>query len=88
MKAPKIINVEYIKDYTFLLTFTTGEKKRVDLEDFVLGNMHNKNIYKLKNKSLFSKVKISEGHLMWGNCVDIAAEDLYDDCFHIRYALI
>lgn len=66
--------VEPQKDYTLILTFASGEKKRYNAMPLL-----EKAIYlPLKNLAFFLKAKAECGTVVWNDDVDIDPEYLYE----------
>ncbi len=70
----RIIDVEYLKDYSLLLTFNNRERKVVDLEPHLKGEVFGP----LLDKSLFTQFGLSTMTLEWVNGADFAPEFLYE----------
>ena len=69
-----VIAVEPQKDYTLLLTFASGEKKRYNAMPLL-----EKAIYMpLKNLAFFLMAKAECGTVVWNDDVDIDPEYLYE----------
>ncbi len=61
-------------DYTLLLTFADGAKKRYDAK-----NLLQKPIYApLQEPSFFRTAKVECGTVVWNDDIDIAPEHLYE----------
>ncbi|MEO0311157.1 MAG: hypothetical protein RIQ89_814 [Bacteroidota bacterium] len=74
----KIVSVKHVKKYQLIVTFSDQTKKKVDLANF-LKTAINPMTVKFRDLKLFSKVKITHGHLSWGDSeMDLSASDLYD----------
>ncbi len=76
----KIVNVEVLENYQLLLTFDNNVKKIKDMKPYL-----DKGIFKkLKDKDVFSKVKISFGTISWGNDIDMCADSLYETSEEVK----
>lgn len=69
----RVVNVDYIKDYTMDLKFSNGEMKRVDF--FPL--LKNGKKQELLNKNNFIQFGLNHWTLEWYNGVDFAPDFLY-----------
>ena len=70
----KVIDAAYIKDYTVQLTFNTFEKKVVDLEDQLWGEVFEP----LKNLDVFRNFSLNDFTIEWSNGADFSPEFLYE----------
>lgn len=70
----KVTDVDYLGKYTLLCTFSTGEKKRVDLTPL----LQYPAFEELKDEKLFIQFGL-DGTIFWSNGADIAPEYLYDN---------
>ena len=69
-----VTHVEPQKDYTLILTFITGEKKKYDALPLL-----EKAIYApLKNHAFFLKAKVVGDTVAWNDDIDNAPEHLYE----------
>jgi len=75
-KLLDIVNAEYIGDCKILFTFENGEKKLVNLEDMLWGEVFEP----LKDKTLFKQFKINKeyGTIVWPNGADVAPDGMYE----------
>jgi len=74
----RITDAKYLKDYELEVTFFDGQKKRVDLKNFILSSV-NPDVVPYQDLSRFKKVKVTYGSLNWGNHqIDISGESLYN----------
>lgn len=71
----RIIAVRYIKDYQLEITFANKVTRTVDLKDF-LQSAKNPMTAAYRDLDLFRKVKVTHGHLSWGE-MDLSGETLY-----------
>jgi hypothetical protein len=70
-----VIKVEPLDDYKILVTFENNEIKEFDVK--VL--LDRPRWQELKDKNLFSTVKVYEGTAQWVHGQDISPEWLYED---------
>lgn len=70
----KVIDVDYIKDYELLLTFNDGQRKRVDLQPYLIGEVFGE----LLDKSKFIQYGLTRVTIEWSNGADFAPEYLYE----------
>ena len=72
---PRVIDAEYISDYTVKLKFNDGSVKIVDLASYTTrGGVFSL----LRDKEYFKKYFIDLNTLCWPNGADIAPERLYE----------
>lgn len=69
----RVVNVDYIKDYTMDLRFSNGEKKRVDFFPLLKSGKKQE----LLNKDNFIQFGLNHWTLEWYNGVDFAPDFLY-----------
>lgn len=70
---PRVIEVKPEKDFSLLLTFSNGEKKRFDVKPYL-----NIGVFRdLKDESLFNSVKPFLGSIQWANGLDLCPDTLY-----------
>lgn len=69
----RVVNVDYIKDYTMDLKFSNGEKKRVDFFPLLKSGKKQE----LLNKDNFIQFGLNHWTLEWYNGVDFAPDFLY-----------
>lgn len=69
----RVVNVDYIKDYTMDLKFSNGEKKRVDFFPLLKSGKKQE----LLNKNNFIQFGLNHWTLEWYNGVDFAPDFLY-----------
>lgn len=69
----RIVDVDYIKDYTMLLTFSNGEKRIVDFLPLLEGKAREE----LRDKQRFVRFALNHWTLEWYNGVDFAPDYLY-----------
>lgn len=69
----RVVNVDYIKDYTMDLRFSNGEKKRVDFFPLLKSGKKQE----LLNKNNFILFGLNHWTLEWYNGVDFAPDFLY-----------
>lgn len=70
----RVTDVDYIKDYTLLLTFSDGSRKRVDLEPYLTGEVFGE----LTDMSKFVQYGLTSYTIEWANGADLAPEFLYE----------
>lgn len=72
----EVIEAKYLRDYKIELTFNTGEKRVVDLEFRLYGEIFGQ----LKDKGIFMQFKVDKelGTIVWPNGADLAPYSLYD----------
>ena len=70
----KVTDVDYLGKYTLLCTFSTGEKKKVDLTPL----LQYPAFEELKDEKQFIQFGL-DGTIFWANGADIAPEYLYDN---------
>lgn len=68
-----ITDVEYLGDYSLLCTFSTGERRKVDLSPLLSYPAFEK----LRDKEQFIQFGL-EDTIFWKNGADIAPERLYE----------
>lgn len=78
MKPPKgvtLVSAKYIKDYSFLFTFSNGKESLVDFEPII---SHGESLRKFLDPLKFKKMKFDKvrGHIWWGKD--------WDMCFNIE----
>lgn len=72
---PRVREVEADNDYTLLITFNNGEKKRFDVKPYLNIGVFNE----LKEPEVFYSVKPFLGSIQWSNGVDLCPDTLYQD---------
>jgi hypothetical protein len=70
----RVVDVEYIKDFTMRLEFSDGLQKQVDFYPLLKGKLFEP----LKDKNNFIQFGLTDWTLEWYNGVDFAPEFLYD----------
>ncbi len=70
----RIIDVDYIKDYDLLITFSDGKKKLVNLYPHLNGEVFEE----LKDMALFTQYGLNHVTIEWVNGADLAPEFLYE----------
>ena len=70
----RVTDVEYMGGYNLLCTFSTGEKKTVDLTPLLKYPAFEE----LKDEKMFIQFG-SDGTIFWANGADIAPEYLYEN---------
>lgn len=69
----RIIDVDYVKDYTLALTFNDGVKKNVNLEPYLTGKVFEP----LRDLEIFRQYGLTHWTIEWVNGADLAPEFLY-----------
>ena len=71
-----IVDAKYIDDYKIVFTFENGEKKLVDFENMLWGEVFEP----LKDKEQFRQFKINKeyGTIVWTNGADVAPDGMYE----------
>ena len=70
----RVVDVDYIKDYTLSITFSDGVVKVVDLQPYLNGGVFEQ----LKDLSKFKQYGLNHWTIEWECGVDLAPEFLYD----------
>lgn len=70
----RVIDVDYVKDYTLALTFNDGVKKVVDLKPHLKGKVFEP----LLNLEQFRQYGLGHWTIEWANGADLAPEFLHD----------
>lgn len=70
----RVVDVDYIKDYEFLVTFSDKSRKRVDLKPYLTGEVFGE----LLDKSKFTQYGLTRTTIEWANGADLAPEFLYE----------
>lgn len=70
----RVVDVNYVKDYTLSITFSDGVKKVVDLLPYLNGGVFEQ----LKDLSQFRQYGLNHWTIEWACGVDLASEFLYD----------
>ena len=70
----RVVDVDYVKDYTLSITFSDGVKKVVDLQPYLNGGVFEQ----LKDLSKFRQYGLNHWTIEWACGVDLAQEFLYD----------
>ena len=70
----RITDVDYIKDYELLLTFSDGQKKKVDLQPYLTGEVFGE----LLDLEKFIQYGLTTYTIEWANGADLAPEFLYE----------
>ena len=69
----RIVDVDYIKDYTMDLKFSNGETRRIDFLPLLKGNKREE----LKDMNKFIQFGLTHWTLEWYNGIDFAPDFLY-----------
>ena len=72
---PRVEEVVADQDFTLLITFNNGEKKRFDVKPYLNIGVFNE----LKEPEVFYSVKPFLGSIQWSNGVDLCPDTLYQD---------
>ena len=70
----RVVDVDYIKDYVLLVTFSDGNKKKVDLRPYLTGEVFGE----LLDKEKFVQYGLTRITIEWANGADLAPEFLYE----------
>ncbi len=70
----KVIDVDYMGDYTLSLTFNNGEKRIADLKPYLHGEVFGE----LLDKDNFIQYGLTTVTIEWANGADLAPEFLYE----------
>ena len=68
----RVVDVDYIKDYELLVTFSDGNKKKVDLRPYLTGEVFGE----LLDKEKFVQYGLTRITIEWANGADLAPEFL------------
>ena len=72
---PRVKKVTPLENYRLDLEFDNGERREFDVSPFL-----EKGIFKeLKDKTYFSRVRVSLGTVEWPNQQDFCPDSLYED---------
>ena len=69
----KVIDVDYVKDYTLRVTFNDGITKNVDLQSYLTGDVFGE----LLDMDKFIQYGLTRVTIEWANGADLAPEFLY-----------
>ena len=70
----RVVDVDYIKDYELLVTFSDGSKKKVDLQPYLIGEVFGE----LLDKDKFIQYGLTRVTIEWANGADLGPEFLYE----------
>ncbi|MCE8736744.1 DUF2442 domain-containing protein [Bacteroides fragilis] len=70
----RVIDVDYIRNYELLVTFSDGNKKIVNLEPYLTGEVFGE----LLDKEKFVQYGLTRSTIEWANGADLAPEFLYE----------
>ena len=70
----RVVDVDYIKDYELLVTFSDGNKKKVDLRPYLTGEVFGE----LLDKEKFVQYGLTRITIEWANGADLAPEFLFE----------
>ncbi|MBQ9180560.1 DUF2442 domain-containing protein [Candidatus Saccharibacteria bacterium] len=70
-----VTDVKPMNDYILLVTFISGEKKKVDMKELInRGGV----FAKLKDPEIFKMAHVDSPTVVWNRDIDIAPESLYE----------
>lgn len=70
----RVVDVDYIKGYELLVTFSDGNKKIVDLMPYLTGEVFGE----LLDRDKFIQYGLTHVTIEWANGADLAPEFLYE----------
>ena len=70
----RVIDLDYISDYKLLVTFSDGNRKIVNLEPYLKGEVFGE----LLDKEKFVQYGLTRVTIEWANGADLAPEFLYE----------
>lgn len=70
----RVVDVDYIKDYKLLVTFSDGVKKIVNLKPYLTGEVFGE----LLDKDKFIQYGLTHVTIEWANGADLAPEFLHE----------
>ena len=70
----RVVDVDYLHDYTMELEFSNGERRIVDFKPLLTGKLREQ----LLDLSKFVQFALTDWTLEWYNGVDFAPERLYE----------
>lgn len=70
----RVTDVDYIKEYKLLLSFSDGSRKMCDLKPYLTGEVFGE----LLDKDKFTRFGLTHYTIEWENGADLAPEFLYD----------
>lgn len=70
----KVTDVDYVKDYELLLTFSDGTRKLCDLQPYLTGEVFGE----LLDRDKFIQFGLTDYTIEWANGADLAPEFLHD----------
>lgn len=70
----RVVDVDYIKDYELLITFSDGNRKKMDLKPYLIGEVFGE----LLDKEKFIQYGLTRVTIERVNGVDVAPEFLYE----------
>lgn len=70
----RVVDVDYIKDYELLVTFSDGSRKHVDLKPYLIGEVFGE----LMDKTKFVQYGLTHTTIVWSNGADLAPEFLHE----------
>lgn len=69
----KVVDVDYIKDFTLRVAFNNGAVKYVDLQNYLTGEVFGE----LSDPAKFIQYGLTRTTIEWANGADLAPEFLY-----------
>lgn len=69
----KVVDVDYVKDYTLRVAFNNGEIKNVNLHEYLTGEVFGE----LLDPAKFIQYGLNRITIEWANGADLAPEFLY-----------
>ena len=69
----KVVDVDYVKDYTLRITFNDGIIKNVNLQSYLTGDVFGE----LRDIDKFIQYGLTRVTIEWANGADLAPEFLY-----------
>ena len=70
----RVVDVDYIRYYDLLVTFSDGSKKKVDLKPYLTGEIFGE----LLDKDKFIQYGLTRTTIEWANGADLAPEFLHE----------
>lgn len=70
----KVVDIDYVKDYVLLVTFSDGSRKKVDLKPYLTGEVFGE----LLDKEKFIQYGLTQTTIEWANGADFAPEFLHE----------
>ena len=70
----KVVDIDYVKDYELLVTFSDGSRKKVNLKPYLTGEVFGE----LLDKEKFIQYGLTQTTIEWANGADFAPEFLHE----------